>query len=627
MNARTVALLLSLLSAVELATAQVSPHGTITQPCIACHTTDSWRMRPDATFDHAQTGFPLDGQHAAVPCANCHAGLRFAGTSTACASCHTDIHQAALGVNCLRCHTTQSWSIPDMMQKHQLTRFPLLGRHATVNCADCHATTSGTRYVGTPTTCIGCHRTDVEQTTNPNHRLAGFSNDCSQCHTVSAFSWGSGFNHDLTPFPLTGAHRAVACVSCHTTSNFRAASTDCAVCHRSQYESTTDPNHLLGQFPLACQTCHTTVGWRPSTFVHDNTPFPLTGAHRAVACTACHVNNRYAGLPATCIDCHRADYVATTNPNHQSLGFPQNCQQCHSTAAWQPASFDHNATKLPLTGKHATIQCESCHVGGNYSLAFTDCYQCHSSDFQGAVNPNHVSGNFSHQCQTCHTTTAWQPASFDHSTTKFPLTGAHIAVACQTCHTNSNYQLVYSDCYQCHSTDFQGATNPNHVSGNFSHQCQTCHTTSAWQPASFDHSTTKFPLTGAHTSVACQSCHTNGNYQLVYADCYQCHQADYQRPTNPNHVTANFPHQCETCHTTTAWTPSTFDHDGQYFRIYSGAHQGKWSACTDCHTNQANYADFTCTTCHTKNSTDQDHSGVQNYQYLSSACYSCHRGV
>ena len=546
-----VVLVCALMSASALA--QTSPHGAVRIPCQACHTTDSWKMRPDASFDHTQTGFSLEGQHVAVACADCHQSLKFQGTSQRCASCHTDVHKSQLGANCQRCHTTTTWKITDMIQRHQQTRFPLLGKHALLNCQDCHNNTGVNQYVGTPTTCIGCHRTDYQNTSNPAHAAAGFSTDCVQCHKISAMEWGTGFDHMMTAFPLTGAHRAAPCASCHTGSVFKSTGKDCYVCHTVQFTSAASPNHIAAGFSTQCQPCHSTTAWKPATFSHDNTRFPLSGAHRAIPCNDCHVNNQFASLSMNCVDCHRSDFAATVNPNHQTLGFPQTCALCHNTNAWTPASFDHNTTKFALTGKHALADCQSCH-------------------------------------------------------------------------TNSNYQLAYSNCYQCHQADFQRPTNPNHVAAGFSQQCQTCHTTAGWTPATFDHNTTKFALTGKHASVACLSCHVNSNYQLAYTDCYQCHQADFQRPTNPNHVSAGFSHQCQTCHTTNAWLPSTFDHDGQYFRIYSGKHRGRWTSCSDCHTT-SNYANFTCTTCHTQPNTDSDHRGVSGYVYASPSCYNCHRGV
>jgi hypothetical protein len=103
-----------------------------------------------------------------------------------------------------------------------------------------------------------------------------------------------------------------------------------------------------------------------------------------------------------------------------------------------------------------------------------------------------------------------------------------------------------------------------------------------------------------------------------------CHLTDYNQTNNPPHASAQFPTDCQMCHTTSAWIPSTFDHDGQYFPIYSGKHAGEWNLCSDCHTNPGNYAEFTCLTCHGQSQTNEEHNGVPGYSYNSNACYNCH---
>lgn len=109
-------------------------------------------------------------------------------------------------------------------------------------------------------------------------------------------------------------------------------------------------------------------------------------------------------------------------------------------------------------------------------------------------------------------------------------------------------------------------------------------------------------------------------------ECVACHQSDYQQASDPNHSAAGFPNTCEDCHSTTAWSPANFNHDGQYFPIYSGAHKGEWDTCADCHVNVANYSQFECINCHEHNRTKMDdkHKEVQNYSYNSAACYDCH---
>jgi hypothetical protein len=133
-------------------------------------------------------------------------------------------------------------------------------------------------------------------------------------------------------------------------------------------------------------------------------------------------------------------------------------------------------------------------------------------------------------------------------------------------------------------------------------------------------------LAGAHVAIAnqCVLCH-NGNYNSTPNTCVGCHLNDYNQTNNPPHAAAQFPTTCLNCHNQNAWIPSTWNHDGLYFPIYSGKHQGKWNTCSDCHTNPANYAVFSCiTSCHSQSSTNNDHQGVAGYSYNSDACYNCH---
>jgi hypothetical protein len=141
----------------------------------------------------------------------------------------------------------------------------------------------------------------------------------------------------------------------------------------------------------------------------------------------------------------------------------------------------------------------------------------------------------------------------------------------------------------------------------------------AWQPATFDHNATKFPLMGAHISIQCQTCHTNGNFQLAYNGCYNCHSSNYNSTTNPNHAAAGFPTTCETCHSTSTWAGATFNHT--WFPTNHGNANG---VCATCHTNPSDYSVFQCTGCHTKAQTDPNHTNVTGYIWNSANCYQCH---
>ncbi len=125
---------------------------------------------------------------------------------------------------------------------------------------------------------------------------------------------------------------------------------------------------------------------------------------------------------------------------------------------------------------------------------------------------------------------------------------------CTDCHVNNNYNLTSTACVTCHLTDYQGTTNPNHVASNFPQGCDQCHNTTSWLNATFNHNSTGFPLTGAHTVPPrqCTDCHIKNNYNLTSTLCYTCHQNDYNGTTNPAHAAAGFPTTCELCHDTTA---------------------------------------------------------------------------
>ena len=84
-------------------------------------------------------------------------------------------------------------------------------------------------------------------------------------------------------------------------------------------------------------------------------------------------------------------------------------------------------------------------------------------------------------CETCHTTTEWTGAKFDHNLSRFALTGAHVNTACGSCHINGQFTGTPTECVDCHRQNFNNATNPNHAAGGFPTTCQSCHTTSQWQ--------------------------------------------------------------------------------------------------------------------------------------------------
>lgn len=602
-----------------------SPHGDdFDIDCSFCHESSSWEVNPEkVTFDHSTTGFELIGQHREVNCKSCHESLIFskAKAKEDCFSCHKDVHRGSVGYDCQRCHTPETWIVKDINVIHQESRFPLVGAHRLADCGQCHTDYQDLNFQVLSIDCYSCHQADYMSTSNPPHSTAGFSTNCEECHDISSMVWSAqNFNHDF--FPLKGGH-AIECAACHGSGgNFGGLSTECYSCHESDFNATTDPNHVLGQFSHDCTQCHNINSWSPADFDHNQTQFPLTGAHVSTDCSACH-SQGFAGTPTNCYPCHESSYNNSTNPNHAAAGISTDCQDCHNTTAFIPSSFDHTSTGFELTGRHTTLDCSSCHQGTT-SNADAACFSCHEADYNRAEN--HVSQNYPHECEMCHNTTTWDDATFNHSATAFALTGAHQTVDCSSCH-QSGFAGTPTQCASCHQTDFNNTTNPNHQSIGITTDCETCHTTDpGWQPATFPIHNNFYELLGAHVNITdCSSCH-NGNYNTTPTECYGCHADNYNNTTNPNHQSVGFGTDCQNCHTQTAWQPATFDHDAQYFPIYSGKHDGVWNACSDCHTDPNNYSVFSCITCHEHNQQDTDaqHLGVQGYVYESNACYACH---
>ncbi len=458
---------------------------------------------------------------------------------------------------------------------------------------------------------------------------ATFAVDCAACHVPQAWNImrdSLEFDHGGTALPLAGQHITVDCRSCHVSLDFDVKPpSDCVACHTDVHAMTVGND---------CARCHTEQTWLVDDIpeLHEQNGFPLLGAHLTASCVDCHISENtlaFQRIGNECINCHRDEYTATRQPDHVASGFSTDCDQCHDPTGngWSTTFMEHDF--FPLTQGHDIQDCARCHTSGTFAGLSPECVSCHLDDYNTTSDPNHSASGFSTDCASCHTTApGWTPATFDHDDQFFPIySGSHNGVwtACTDCHTNPNDFSVYT-CITCHTEPETGNEHPG-ITG-YTHEstaCLMCHPTGEGDGA-FDHSTTDFPLVGSHVGVNCVECHANG-YAGTPTNCSACHMADYNSATNPNHNAANFPTDCAQCHNETAWEPSTFDHDNDYFPIYSGNHNGEWNACVDCHTNPNDYSVFTCIDCHEhddQNEVNNDHNGVNNYSYNSNACYSCH---
>lgn len=320
-----------------------NPHGSFRADCNTCHLIDSWKpAKLGSQFDHSQFGYALDGAHRDAPCLLCHVSLEFTPVfGTRCEECHQDVHAGELGTECEQCHSTRSFiDRTGDVRSHRFSRFPLTGAHATVDCEGCHGPSGAAsmQFLNTPTDCFACHA-DLYRTAVPAHTPPEFPTDCMLCHDT--FRWAGGpaggpFDHALTAFPLTGAHRTVSCEACHTNGQYAGTATDCFACHSAQYEAATAPPHTPQFFPIDCATCHGTATWQGADFAaHDALYFPVySGAHQGVwqqDCATCHTQpSSYQAF--LCLDCH-THRQSVEDARHQGIGGYQyesgSCFACH----------------------------------------------------------------------------------------------------------------------------------------------------------------------------------------------------------------------------------------------------------------------------------------------------------
>lgn len=483
----------------------------------------------------------------------------------------------------------------------QLSPGPLARAHADLegiaNCTQCH--TLGEKVSNDK--CLDCHK----EIKSLIARQAGYhasrevrGQDCSECHSehhgrnfdMVRFD-EANFNHNLTGYELTGAHRRIDCRQCHIPDligepelkkrkdTFLGLNRECASCHEDYHQKT---------LPNDCARCHVTDAFAPARkFDHNQADFALAGKHRDVQCIECHQKETrngkdfqvFTGLEfANCNSCH-------ADAHQDNLG--ANCKQCHTEESFSSLSqvrrFNHGQTNFPLRGAHQRANCAGCHnMDAGPVRIFQDrlgvrpdnCVSCHED-----VHDD----KFGNQCADCHNERSFRDIdtrSFNHNLTEFRLVGKHEAVDCRQCHTESLVAPVpHNECAACHVDYHEGAfaTPPP------ARDCAACHTEEGFDITLFtfeDHSRSSFPLDGAHLATPCFACHLEGEkwkFRNIGARCIDCHEDVHQGRIDEKY----YPGQsCETCHVTAGWAENSFDHGRTDFAL-QGAHARQ--SCAACH--------------------------------------------
>jgi hypothetical protein len=435
----------------------------------------------------------------------------------------------------------------------------------------------------------------------------------------------------LSPGPLAEPHRAyegtTQCLRCHAPRGKGSMDDRCLACHTEiDWLKARGRGLHARDAKGACATCHpdhagrdfALVRWEEGSagrFDHARAGWTLAGKHATLACADCHQPKHqrsggaalirkqdrarsWLGLETACASCH-------ADPHRAQLGI--DCAACHDERAWKPAPrFDHARTEYPLTGEHATLACEKCHLAPALATArgpkgeplaqwkplpHRDCTPCHA-------DPH--AGRFPKACATCHRTSGWttiDPRGFDHDRTRYPLRGRHAEVACEKCHdpkTAWGPKPRFAACGNCHRDAHAGKAT---LAGKPA-DCAACHRVEGYDRPVYTvamHAASAYPLEGRHATTPCVRCHTQGPagsearlgtarvlLRPASAACTDCHHDPHggRYAAGSAHArTAG----CRACHTLSAFRPSAMDvaqHATTPFPL-EGAHRAV--PCVACH--------------------------------------------
>jgi len=272
--------------------------------------------------------------------------------------------------------------------------------------------------------------------------------------------------------------------------------------------------------------------------------------------------------------------------------------------------FEHIKTGFVLSGAHAQVRCETCHIKGMFKGTPRDCAGCHMQGSRmGAMAKPARHVPTSAPCDSCHRSSGWTPASFSHAgvgpgscitchngSMASSKPGGHIvtADACDKCHRTTAWipagynhiGVVPGTCASCHNGTMATGKPNGHVATIDS--CDGCHSTSAWFPAKYNHvgvvpgtcanchngtsalgkTSNHVPTTGVNTWLSCDSCHKSttsfanarlhGSVVVTKGTCTQCHERGnpYGVKGRPSDHTAGSskgaPNSCDNsgCHST-----------------------------------------------------------------------------
>ncbi len=478
------------------------------------------------------------------------------------------------------------------------------------NCTKCHVVAGQHDN----TRCIACHaEIGTRQSRGVGYHARVKKETCADCHkehkgvAAAIIDWGGGerlFNHNLSGWPLDGAHKKQDCKKCHEArriedrdiqtltkkterKTFLGLSEECVSCHFDEHR---------GQEGASCDKCHTSTDFKKAPkFSHKTmAKFPLTGEHKKLACAKCHAEVNDNDTASDAFPKPRAKtYMQMTDIAHGNCtachddvhhgDFGKNCTSCHVTDGWKVIKQTaedfgfHDKTDFPLRGEHTAVACRSCHgpfrgeAAKFKGVKHKSCADCHTDAHVGQLKK--AEDGLVH-CERCHVVNSFASVVFDvamHKETRFALETGHQAVACNACHKDDAKLLKKVPATVKKAMDHMGrrviASAARLLLPEVTGRCEECHA-------------------DVHAGQFNAASRSSGPVAAIAADIAK--------------------RGCAACHAADAFVPAVFDHSASVFAL-TGKHH-----------------DVACAKCHAVDSADTKNKDVIVYRPLSTQCATCH---
>lgn len=274
------------------------------------------------------------------------------GMSGGCYGCHHYNSTAMNILSCKECH-------PANRARTDISMPDLKGAYHR-QCMDCH------RQWSKATDCTSCHlKRGADQTAAEalqEARLKGKTHPELQLPKRVTYETRNQRGTFVTFFHTDHAGRfGLQCSDCHK-------SESCVRCHERKKDGTQTfaadttrkvrTQRTMEALHAPCFSCHAQdkcedchVGQPMEAFDHARSAgWALNRFHKALSCQKCHgTSKRYTKVDTKCASCHKG---------------------------WTQKSFKHEITSLKLDDTHRELDCESCHLEGNFANP-PSCAGCH----------------------------------------------------------------------------------------------------------------------------------------------------------------------------------------------------------------------------------------------------------